>query len=340
VKLVLRLGAAAVVAGSAAVGFVPVAAAATSTTMTPSTEAWYQPNPTCAAPPGCVTTGSLPAAPPTTVPTSPYPAGTLHVGFGAGQETARSYLALPFSALSGTVQSASLDIPLDTSAGDGSSSPETAHVQACLFSGALAPADGSVDAPPTASCAQSAALSYLATPAPHLHADLGPLSSELLSATGLALLPDATKSAATDSWRVVFSAHTLTDSARTAPASVTVAVDEPTAGGGIPVDVPTQPATGIAVQPAPNTGFASQPMVPAAPLDSGGVPTVAGTTAPVAGVPVAAPRTITVGYAYPVVWLLPLLLLVVVPLIARLLTSDLTGRPVQEISGDAVVPLA
>jgi hypothetical protein len=328
VRLVLRLGAAALVAGSAAIGFVPVAAAATSVTLTPTTEAWYQPNPSCAAPPGCVTTGTLPAAPPATVPTSPYPAGTLHVGLSAGQETARSYLALPFSALSGTVQSASLDLPLDTSANDGSSSPETSHVQACLFSGPLAPADGSVEVPPTASCARSAGLSYQATPTPHLHADLGPLSPGLLSATGLALLPDATKSAATDSWRVVFSAHTRTDSAKTAPAAVAVVVDEPAADGGVPADLPTQPATGIAVQPAPNTGFASQPMVPTAPLDPGGAPTVAGSNPPVAGVPVAAPRTVTVGYAYPVVWLLPLALLVVVPMLARLLTSDLTRRPV------------
>ena len=335
-KLAMRLGAAVLVAGSAALGFVPVAAAAAPVTLTPTTEAWYQPNPTCAAPPGCVSTGILPAAPPATLPTSPYPAGTLHVGLSAGQETARSYLALPLSALTGTVQSATLDIPLDTSANDGSSSPETSHVQACLFSGPLAPADGSVDAPPTTSCRTSAALSYQAAPAPHLHADLGPLSAELPSATGLALLPDATKSTATDSWRVVFSAHTRTDSAKTAPAAVAVVVDEPAAGGGLPADVPTQPTTGIAVQPAPNTGFASQPMVPTAPLVPGGAPTVAAGNPPVAGVPVAAPRTVTVGYAYPVVWLLPLGLLVVVPMIARLLTSDLTRRRVADISDDAV----
>ena len=39
--------------------------------------------------------------------------------------------------------------------------------------------------------------------------------------------------------------------------------------------------------------------------------------------PVALPRTVTVGYAYPGVWLLPLVFLVLVPAAARALTKDL-----------------
>ena len=41
-------------------------------------------------------------------------------------------------------------------------------------------------------------------------------------------------------------------------------------------------------------------------------------------IPMVTPRTITVGYAYPAVWLLPLVFLVLVPVAARALTRDLT----------------
>jgi hypothetical protein len=308
-------------AGSVALGFAPIAHAADESMMvTPLAEAWYQPNPSCGLPTGCVGTGALPVTPPVqppaTAPTSPYPARTMHIGFAAGQETARSYLALPTSSLTGTLSEASLDVPLDVAQADGSQSPETAKVQVCLVSAPILPADGSFDSPPAVSCGTSAPASYVATPSPHLHADLTGFGAALLTASGVALLPDATKAAQTDVWRVVFSAHDRTDAAKTPPATASLTLDvaeedvtEPPTDSGLP-----------AVAPPVGTGFAPAP-TPQLPVQAAQQPTVV----PPAAVPVALPRTLTVGYAYPGVWLLPLVFLVLVPAAARALTKDLTA---------------
>ena len=312
------------VVGSAGVGFVPLAHADDTTSLTPSAAAWYQPNPSCALPTSCVTTGSLPAQPPVDVPLSPYPAGTMHVAYtgssGQGQETARSYLAFPYSSVDGTVTAATLDVPLDTNTQDGSAQPETSHVQVCLVSAPITATEGSVATPPQASCDQHATMSYVATPQPHLHADLAPLLQGLLTTTGVALLPDATKVSQADAWHVVFTAK---DNAPVLKLTVTPTTSD--AGDFVPVDVPSAPpvdtGTGTVTQPViPDT---TTPVVP-----DTTVPDVQAPTVPQQQVaqPVSSPQTITVGYAYPVVWLLPLAFLVLVPLAARALTRDLTPK--------------
>lgn len=313
-----------VLLGSVALPFVPLAHAdPPATTLTPSAEAWYQPNPSCQLPVGCQ---ALPAAPapvpaPVTPPaTSPWPAGSLHVAVAGGQETARSYLAFGLADLGGTVTSAVLDVPLDPSAQDGSVSPETAAVQVCPFTGSVTPADGSVDPPPTVACAQGVDTTYVATPTPHLHADLAPMLGALADAGGLALLPDARKTAQTSTWHVVFSAHDRADAAKTPPASLAVQVTPyPTqTEDAFP---PVQPMAPPAAPPLTGTGFAAPPPVQL-PAQQ---PPLALPAAPQPA-PVAQARTITVGYAYPAVWLIPLALLVLVPLTTGALTKDLTPR--------------
>jgi hypothetical protein len=317
-RVAVRLVTAAFVVGSAALGLVPVAHADSSSTLVPSHAAWYQPNPTCAQPSGCLTTSTLPAQPPVDVPLSPYPAGTIHVGYDAGQETARAYLGFPVGSVMGTATAASLDVPLDVAAADGSTMPETAHLQACLVAGDITSVEGSIAPPPTASCAQHAVLTYVATPAPHFHADLAPLLSGLLTTSGLALLPDATAVTPTDAWRVVFSSASRTGSGKTDPPVLTLSLAPSSAGvPQVPVDVPT--AAPVTTLPGLGVGIPSVP-APTVPSPQVQVPTV--TTPQIQ--PVAAPRTITVGYAYPAVWLLPLVFLVLVPLVAGALTRDLT----------------
>ena len=307
--------------GSIALGFAPLAHAADETTiLTPDAEAWYQPNLTCGQPTGCVSPSTLPVTPPVEPPaqppTSPFPVRSMHVGFAAGQETARSYLSLPVGTLTGSLTAGALDVPLDVAQADGSQSPETAKVQVCLVTDPITPADGSVESPPGISCGSSVPAAYVATPAPHLHADLTALGDDLLGASGLVLLPDATKAAPTDApWRVVFSAHDRTDAAKTLPATASLTLDVPDE------DVASPPLdSGLpAVAPPVGTGFAPAP-TPDLSAPAAQQPSVV----PPATVPVALPRTVTVGYAYPGVWLLPLVFLVLVPAAARALTKDLT----------------
>ena len=325
-----RLLTALLVAGSASIGFLPLAPAASAAeaTLTPVVEGWYQPNPSCAQPTGCLTPGALPVAPPVEIPLSPYPAGTLHVGYAAEAETARSYLAFSFDWLSGTLTGAKLDIPLDVDPANGDAQSATAKVQVCLATGDVTVAAGSIAPPPTVACERFARMTYSATPTPRLTADLEPLLLGLPTTSGLVLLPDGEAVAETDAWRVVFSAHDRADAAKTPPATLTLSVTDEEV-----VSTPEQPAVELPEVVAPvGGGFVAAP-----PLDSGFAPAPA-VQAPLPAAPLApqlpaqqvlpTAQTVTVGYAYPVVWLLPLVFLVLVPLAVKALTKDLVPQPV------------
>lgn len=332
--LVRRSVTAALVLGSSSLAFLPLASAAptwptdasSTTTVVPAAEAWYQPDPSCdlGLPTGCLggltPPDGVPA--PTDLPGSPYPEGTLHVSVEGGAETARTYLSYALPAVEAQLVGASLDVPLDTAAGSGSVTPEASRVVVCAFDGALRPAEGSVAAPPAASCAASVVLRYAATPAPRLTADLAPLLEQLAVGHGLALLPDATAPQPT-AWHVAFSAHTRTD-ALTAPASLRLTLrplgEQGTAPGfvALPPQAVVGLAPGLAAEPTAALGSAVPP--PALPA--------AGPAARTGAQPEL--RVVRVGYAYPAVWLLPLVFLIGVPLVARCLTRDLTPPPPEE----------
>jgi hypothetical protein len=248
----------------------------------------------------------------------------MHIGYAASTETARSYLVFGLESLTGTLTGAQLDVPLDVAPADGDLQSSTAQVQVCLATGAISVAEGSINVPPGVDCASHVPMTYVATPAPHLHADLAPLLLDLPATTGIALLPDPTKAGQTDAWHVVFSAHDRADAAKTPPATLSVTLSDE------PVDAtPEQPAVDLPdpVVPPVDSGVAPSPPLAAV----GELPRPTGVGTPQVSVPqtpVSSPRTITVGYAYPGVWLLPLALLVVVPLATRALTQDLSpARP-------------
>ena len=295
-------------------GFAP--AGASDDTLTPTLESWYQPDPACALPIGCLTTAA-PVAPPAEVAgPSPYPAGTLHVGLASGAETARSYLVFPVHGL-GRITSATLTVPLDVDPANGSALPDTAEVRACLATGELSDVDGAITDPPTVDCTNSAVLEYVDTPVPQLTGDLSPLLIGLSTSPGIALLPVVADDAAA-AWHVTFSAHDRADEGATPPASLRIAV-----------------ADGDAAQPAapPSTVSSSPPATVSLPdLGPVSVPTPAPgmtTVTTLLSAPTAitaSPITQTVGFAYPGLLLLPLLALVIVPLVARVLTTNLEPK--------------
>lgn len=314
-RAAIRFASALLIVGSTSLSFVPTAQAESQLTLTPTVEAWYQPNPSCATPAGCLDPTALPA-------NSPYPSGTLHVGLSARQETARSYLALPLSAAVGTITAGSLSVPLDVLQNDGSSNPSTAKVQVCLTSATFQAVEGSFDTPPKIDCSTGVPAAYVEKPLPHLQADLSPLVSKLSSVTGLVLVPDLTKAALSDSWRIVLSSHLRSDAAKTPPATATISIADPPAESPDRqpvVSLPDNDTSSLGgITPAAGTGLAAAPPT----VD---IPTVEApaATAPVVTAPVSIGKTITVGYAYPIVWLLPLAFLLLVPLVARALTRDL-----------------
>ena len=294
------------------------------TTLEPRLEAWYQPDPTCTSPIGCVTT-ALPVAPPVEVPTSsPYPAGTLHVGWASSAETARSYLAFPVQSL-GRITSATLTVPLDVDPANGDAQSSTAQVRACLATGDIREVEGSISEPPTVDCTLNAVLQYVATPTPQLRGDLEPLLVGLATTPGIALLPVASESPSA-AWHVTFSSRLRTDEGKTPPASLRVTIEE-----GPTTTTSTSTIVGLGVEPPPAEDEEAASTVLDLPVDVdptvAAVPTTIGASpATPAGPETATPAAVvteTVGYAYPGLWLLPLVLLVVVPLVARSLTKDL-----------------
>lgn len=334
---------AALVLGTAGLGFLPLAASAESAaTAPPAFEAWYQVNATCSTPVGCQAppavgaVPALPVAPPVPVPGVPVVAGTLHIGVAGGMETARAVVGLPAGMTGEAPSSASLDVPLDVDPADASVTPETAKVLGCLTTAPVVDGEARLDAPPATDCGHVVTLTYAAAPEPHLSADLKPLLPFLRGATGLVLLPDRARLVPTDAWQVVFSTTSRGDSTKTDPASFRFVVPAPEQTAGDPAG-PVPDEAPAASAPAPAADVPLEASAPVADVE----PELGGTTvalpaaepaladqpaavlAPVAET-VALPETIRVGYAYPGIWLLPLALLIVVPLVGRALTADLT----------------
>lgn len=335
-----RAGVLAAVAAAVGLLLVPVAQAQSSSTLTPTGETWYQADPTCTAELGCLSGTALPPpAPPVTAPVpNPYPEGTMHVAASGGAETARSYIALPLIKITSEVTGGRLVVPLDVSPDSGSALPETAQIQVCPYFGQLAEVDGTTLPSPETLCGNGVPATYVATPSPRFEADLTPLAAVLTGADGLALLPVVTEQS---TWHVVFSAHDRPKTASTtAPASVTVHLGSTAPG----TNAPEEPVSGAedVVLPPPDLGAVpdlgtgsdttslAEPLVPSTALPPEDAPAVAApaetASATRATRPAAQILCRPLGAAYPIMWILPIVLFVTVPWIGRLLMTDLSGR--------------
>jgi hypothetical protein len=293
------------------------AQADTSVTVPDVAEAWYAAAPidVCTTPLGC---------PPDQVPTSPYPAGSLHVGVAGGQETARSYVQPDLSQLSGaTLLRGTMTLHVDTGQTDGSLTPESAKILACLVTAPFTDGTaGSTSAPPATDCSTSAHPVYTAGSG-ILTVDLAPFLQAWNGGAqqlGIALVPNQTQVTQTDAWHVTIEGHkqagakpvTSTIDYRPAPTETMPGVSLPPAA---PVTQPVPAgATGDITMPASVSGGAASvpaPVVAAAPPP-----------AAVAQRPVAYAGPIT----KPIAFLAPLALLAGILFFARLFTRDATPK--------------
>jgi hypothetical protein len=282
-------------------------------------EAWYAHSPIdiCTTPLGC---------PPAQVPTSPYPAHTLHVGVAGGQESARAYVlpnlvSLPYAAklLSGT-----MTLPVTTSSDAGTVSADAAKLQACLTTAPIPDGtEGSTQAPPAVDCKTKALLTYDAKKAV-FNFDLTPFLAAWSAgkpALGIALLPAA--GAPTDSWHVSFNGRKYAGSHI---ASTVVFTPPPSTGSGSTTTAPP-PVKPPATKPAPQ----SPPDISLPPQSTGTPPAPAPQVATPA-VPAPATQAVAVSrsFQYPLAFLFPIGLLVGAVFFIRLFTRDpLPVRPVR-----------
>jgi hypothetical protein len=284
-------------------------------------EAWYASSPIdiCTTPLGC---------PPAQIPSSPYPAHTLHVGVAGGQETARAYVlpnlvSLPYGAkfVSGT-----MTLPVTTDNSAGTISPDAAKIQACLAKAPIADGtDGSTQTPPAFDCGTKAALKYDAKKAVFT-LDLTPFLAAWSGgkpALGIALLPAA--AGPTDSWHVSFNgrkyagSHISSSVVFTPPPPVST-------GSGTQTSAPP-PVTPSGAQPAPQ----SPPNISLPPQTTGTTPAAPPQVAtPTVPAPAAQPVAVSREFQYPLAFLLPIVLLGAAVFFIRLFTRDpLPVRPVR-----------
>ena len=289
-------------------------------TLTDVAEAWYATAPidVCTTPLGC---------PPQQVPTSPYPAGSLHVGVAGGQETARTYLLPALASLptGATLLSGTMTMHVDTSQADGTLSPASAKILACLVTAPFTDGTaGATAAAPATDCTTSAKPTYDASGGV-LTLDLDTFLHAWNAGSpqlGIALVPNATQTTQTDAWHLTIEGRrqsgakpvTSTISYRPPPADEIPGVTPLVPAAVPPAAPPSVPSVG-SLPPATSAGGATgpAPVVAAQPATTGTV------TRPVA---FAGPVTT------PAAFLAPLALLAGLVFFARLFTRDVTPKRV------------
>ncbi len=278
-----------------AVPAVPAAAVPSEVALTTATEAWYHTAPAAAL-------STLP-------PTNPYPAETLHVGIAGGQEESRTDLRFDVSPLGpeDVIEGGTLLLPVDVA---DSRSPETADLRACAVTETGPSVQGSFAEPPEADCSIRSPAVFEPGDEPSFTVDLFPFN-DVLTDGGLALVASERSGEALETWHVAFYGRDNESAdARPIIATVTVTAPDPVDGGFGPLPLadpppPVEPAP----PPQPGIELPSSPETPALPP----------TEPPLASPPVVPAAQ---GFAYSVVWAIPLGLLVMALYLVKALTRE------------------
>lgn len=240
-----------------------------------------------------------------------YPPGTLHVGMAGGQETSRAYLG--FQLPDADIDGATLTVPVAADAG--SSAPETGQVSVCVVPGGIE--DGAAEAP-EADCETALISQFRPSPQPAFVADI----TDFVTAGRLdiALVPTGG-----DNWHVGFHSRSREGGS---PATVAVSFVEedaapaPTSRPGDfspPEQTPPQSALGGGVfsipDPSPPPVAAGQALAQEADVTDAVTRRAAPAAATGGG-----------GFQYPIVFALPLVLLVAIGVAGDGLTRPIVLR--------------
>lgn len=186
-------------------------------------EAWYSTPPEGASDPVgtvCVLAGDC--APFEDVPEpNPFPEHTLHVGAEAGEETARTYLGFDLADLpeGAVVTGGTMTLPI-AGPDAGTVLADKATLQLCLATGRIKPVEGSIDPPPGIDCASASPVTVKAVETQDVPvdgaedvgtvfvgtADLTPFAADLEGETtaGFAVVPADVPPEEQAAWHVAF----------------------------------------------------------------------------------------------------------------------------------------
>ena len=301
-------------------------AQSTDTTVSPSAEAWYRPLPglpaeasSCDLPTGCA-----PAVPeaPVELP-SQYPAGTLHVGISGGLEESRTYLTLDLATIptDQIITGGTLTLPLATEPEAGTVAPDTATLRACLVEGfVIDGVEGDATGAPATDCSISSDALYTEAideePAVY-RIDLQPFADSWssLGAASLVLVPGEAP-APSETWHAAFSRRDREGAAESGRIIAELQLESSDDGD---LAVPETSSFDDFVAPVDSSASFAVPPLPApevAPAPSAPDPVVTTQTTPIVAV-------VGGGFAYPVIFLLPLLVAFAVAWTGRAFTRDL-----------------
>jgi hypothetical protein len=272
-----------------------------------TTEAWYLQVLPCASLLDC---SPLP-------PVNPYPEDTLHIAVAGGQEVARTYASFSFTVPSAaSLTGGSMTLPVDTNPLHGSLLPDRARMLACLVTEEFGAVRGSLAVPPAIDCdASSPAVWDEKRDA--FTIELRPfLAAWQEGEAAVALVPASAAQPSPDAWHVVLPA-TPKEGSKAPRITAIIRYTTGRSGSGgpsdIPVlDIPPVGGTGVGFAPFPQPPAAQPTVLPAAPVVQ---PLYPGGFA-------------GLGFAYPIVWALPLAVLFGVGAIGRALTKELYRRSV------------
>ena len=301
----------------------PASASTGRATLFMSTEAWYAEVPPCSSLIDC-----------SSAPPIPYPKDTLHVSVSGGQETARTYLAFSPAAPAGaTLIGGTLTLPVDDAAADGSVTPDQATLQACLVTQRFKPVRGSTEKPPPTNCHVFGAATY----DQKTKAFVVDLTSLAYSWHGgraaLAIVPAKAGRQPGATWHVVF--HATTKPSKKAPPITATLVYAASSSTVPPPPAPSGggggggSATGGSFGSSGGGGSFSSSFTPPA-ITRTTTTTTTTTSQPSSQAALVAPASLEgfagPGFAYPVVWALPLLFLAGIAAVGRALTKELYRR--------------
>ena len=277
----------------------------------------------------------MPAVP-EVVPPSPYAAGTLHVGYSGAAEDSRTYLELNLSAIpfGAELSGGTLTLPVATDPQAGTLLPETAALQACLVATSVPDAiDGGINGAQPADCETSSPGVFVPAEGERPAAftvDLAPFADAWAIGTAALAVVPATEQAEGASWHVAFSRRD-----REAEGAEPITAELLLADGG-DSDAPLGTGSGVSLPPPvePSSGgFDPGSLALDAGVSFAAPPVAAEVTSPVTApgqAPQAAPLPISSvatmldePYAYPGVFVLPLVMAAAAGWLGRALTRDL-----------------
>ena len=279
-------------------------------------EAWYSFPATCDLPVGCVPVPNV------------LPAGTLHVGVLAGLTTSVTALLLDSMSLpsGATIMGGTLSLPLDTAATDLSLQPETAGFKACLLTAAFSPGEGLTTPPPASDCTISNPATYETAPVPRYTVDLSTFFEAWAAGKpdhGISLEPFSTAKSQQETWQVAFFSKSNPKASTQSKISAVLDYVATSEGAGtITAGTPAKSVPGAvagtvaAIGTTTTTGATTTAGITAT------TPTQVVSNGATAATVQSAAGFAGKGYAYPVVWLLPIALAGGAAWIGRLLTKD------------------